>query len=306
MIMAVVEATKTKTHGLEHRRSLNPDAATLLLGLEGASVTHFKADSAGQSTVYTVTSDDCAQACPSCGMLATRRKDYRTTTPRHLSRGSTAVRIRWRKARWYCTADVYTRGSFTEAIPAVPARMRTTTALRDAAGAAACDTGRTVVRARRDLGLSWPTTWRCFTDYAARLLPEDPPHTEAIGIDETRRGKPVWQQNPHTHTCELVADAWHIGFVDAIGGQGLFGQVEGRGRGPGGRRAPGPARRLARAGAPRSHRPVRPFPHRDQPSSAPRADGRRLLPPRPTRPAPPRRPTPAPDMEAVRAPGSQG
>src|SRR5581483_4116321 len=33
---------------------------------------------------------------------------------------------------------------------------------------------------------------------------------------------------PETGKWELVADAWHIGFVDAIGGQGLLGQVEGR------------------------------------------------------------------------------
>jgi transposase len=68
----------------------------------------------------------------------------------------------------------------------------------------------------------------CFEDYAAKVLPEEPPACEAIGIDETRRGKPVWKQNPDTEKWELVADAWHIGFVDAIGGRGLFGQVEGR------------------------------------------------------------------------------
>ncbi|WP_173264610.1 transposase [Streptomyces pacificus] len=38
----------------------------------------------------------------------------------------------------------------------------------------------------------------------------------------------MWKQNPSTGKWELVADAWHIGFVDAIGGRGLFGQVEGR------------------------------------------------------------------------------
>jgi transposase len=110
----------------------------------------------------------------------------------------------------------------------VPARMRTTTVLREAAGAAVCDGGRTVVQAGRDLGLSWPIVQHCLEKYAAQVLPETPPVTSAIGIDETRRGKPVWKQNPTTGKWELVADAWHIGFVDAIGGGGLFGQVEGR------------------------------------------------------------------------------
>ncbi|MEV0495272.1 ISL3 family transposase [Streptomyces atratus] len=85
-----------------------------------------------------------------------------------------------------------------------------------------------MVQAGRDLGLSWPIVQRCLEDYAAKVLSEDPPATSAIGIDETRRGKPVWKQNPSTGKWELVADAWHIGFVDAIGGRGLFGQVEGR------------------------------------------------------------------------------
>lgn len=106
--------------------------------------------------------------------------------------------------------------------------MRTTAAFRRAAGAAVCDGGRSVVQAGQDLGLSWPIVQHCFEDYAAKVLPEEPPVTEAIGIDETRRGKPVWKQNPDTEKWELVADAWHIGFVDAVGGRGLFGQVEGR------------------------------------------------------------------------------
>lgn len=99
-------------------------------------MTHVQDDKAGGSTVYATTSDDSARACPSCGVFATRLKDYRTTTPRHLPCGGRPVSIRWRKTRWYCTEDLCTRSSFTEAIPAVPARMRTTTALRQAAGAA--------------------------------------------------------------------------------------------------------------------------------------------------------------------------
>lgn len=204
------------------------EAATRLLGLEGVSVTQVKDDKAGGSTVYVVTNEESARACPSCGVFSTRLKDYRTTAPRHLSCGGRPVSIRWRKARWHCTELDCDRRSFTESIGQVPAWMRTTGALRRAAGAAVCDGGRSVVQAGRDLGLSWPIVQHCFEDYAAKVLPEEPPVTEAIGIDETRRGKPVWKQNPDTQKWELVADAWHIGFVDAIGGHGLFGQVEGR------------------------------------------------------------------------------
>lgn len=227
--MVVVEATEhEKPTGLNTDDTPTHDAATLLLGLDGVSVTHVQDDNANGLMVYIATSDDSARACPSCGVLATRLKDHRTTTPRHVSCGGKPVRIRWRKARWHCTEDACPRSTFTEAIPALPARMRTTTALRQEAGAAVCDGGRTVVQTGRDLGLSWPTAWCCFTDYAARVLPDDPPMSEAIGIDETRRGKPVWEQDPATGRWAFVADPWHIGFVDAIGGRGLLAQVEGR------------------------------------------------------------------------------
>ncbi|WP_103546550.1 ISL3 family transposase, partial [Streptomyces sp. SM1] len=204
------------------------EAATRLLALEGVSVIKVKDDGSGGSTVYVVTSEDSARACPACGVFATRLKGYRTTRPRHLPCGGRPVSIRWRKARWHCTEPACPRSSFTEAIGQVPAGMRTTRALRHAAGAAVCDGGRTVVQAGRDLSLSWPIVQQCFEDHAAKVLPETPPATEAIGIDETRRGKPVWKQNPATQKWELVADAWHIGFVDAVGGRGLFGQAEGR------------------------------------------------------------------------------
>ncbi|MGY3678350.1 transposase [Streptomyces sp. TE33382] len=52
--------------------------------------------------------------------------------------------------------------------------------------------------------------------------------TRLKGYRTTRRGKSVWKQNPNTGTWELLAGAWHIGFVDAVGGRGLFGQVAGR------------------------------------------------------------------------------
>ncbi|WP_200309702.1 transposase family protein, partial [Streptomyces adelaidensis] len=91
------------------------EAATRLLGLEGVSVIKVKDDEAGGSTVYVVTAEDSARACPSCGIFATRLKDYRTTRPRHLLCGGRPVGIRWRKARWHCAEPACLRGSFTEA-----------------------------------------------------------------------------------------------------------------------------------------------------------------------------------------------
>jgi hypothetical protein len=50
------------------------------------------------------------------------------------------------------------------------------------------------------------------------------PGPSAIGIDETRQGKPVWKQSPARQKWELVTDAWHFRFVDAIGGHILSGR----------------------------------------------------------------------------------
>jgi transposase len=138
------------------------------------------------------------------------------------------VELCWHKSRWHCAEARCHRDSFTEQVRQVQAGARLTAALRREAGRAVADDGRTVVQAGRDLGISWPTAQAAFEEYAAQVLPDQPPATEAVGIDETRRGKPVWKENPETGKWELVADAWHIGFVDAISGQGLLGQVEGR------------------------------------------------------------------------------
>jgi transposase len=51
---------------------------------------------------------------------------------------------------------------------------------------------------------------------------------EVLGIDETRRGRTQWRQNPDSGRWKPVANQWHTGFVDAFGVQGLLGQVEGR------------------------------------------------------------------------------
>jgi transposase len=201
--------------------------ATLLLGLEGLGV--IKVEEAGAGlVVHVATLGEGARACPECGVISTMRKDRRLTRPRQLPYGGRTVELRWHKSRWFCAEALCPRGSFTEQVRPVPAGARLTAALRREAGRAVADDGRTVVQAGRDLGISWPTAQAAFEQYAQQILPDQPPATEVVGIDETRRGKPVWRENPKTGKWELVADAWHIGFVDAVGGQGLFGQVEGR------------------------------------------------------------------------------
>jgi hypothetical protein len=95
--------------------------------------------------------------------------------------------------------------------------------------------------------------------------------------DQRTSGVTAYQGSPRPWPCASPPRA-PIGFGDAVGGRGLFGQVE---------------RRNAASVA-------------DWLSAQPAARGRRLLPHRATRPAPLRRPTPPLHLEAARSSGPQG
>lgn len=202
--------------------------ASRLLGIEGLTVTEVEDTAEGVRLVYAVTSDDVVRRCPSCATVSAHPKCFTTATPRDLDVGGVPVRLVWHKRRWYCRTPACPAGSFTESLPQVPARARVTCRLRQAAGAAVCDGGRTVEQSGRDHGLSWPTVQQAFEQAAAQVLPEAPPATEVLGMDETRRGRARFAVDPHTGAFTQVADRWHTGFVDLTGRHGLLGQVEGR------------------------------------------------------------------------------
>jgi hypothetical protein len=64
--------------------------------------------------------------------------------------------------------------------------------LRQAAVAAVADTGRTIVEAGRDHGVSWPVVAQAFAAHANSVLPDEPEPVAVLRIDEVRRGKPRW------------------------------------------------------------------------------------------------------------------
>lgn len=178
--------------------------------------------------VVLVTDTEAARCCPQCGRPATRSKGRATTRPRDLPVGGRLPRLVWHKRRWYCDEPTCARRSFTEAVPAIPARSRLTCRLREAAGAAVADGGRTVVQSARDHAISWPIASAAFTAHAARVLPEQPGPVSVLGIDEIRRGRPRFVFDEVTGVWRTSVDRWHVGFVDLSGGQGLLGQIEGR------------------------------------------------------------------------------
>jgi len=75
--------------------------------------------------------------------------------------------------------------------------------------------------------VGWATVHDAFIAHVTAPLAAPAPPVRVLGIDETRRGKPIWTQDPDTHRWQLACDRWHTGFVDAAG-TGLLAQVQGR------------------------------------------------------------------------------
>jgi len=201
---------------------------TLLLDLDGLAVARVERLEDGTRRVHLVTADEQARACPECGVFATRVKGSATTRPRDLPYGENGLEFRWHKRRWWCREPGCPRRSFTEQIPQIPAGARITVRLRVAAGRRVRDAGSTVIQAARDLHLSWPTVMGAFRTSAREVVDAPLPEVDVLGIDETRRGKPRWEQDPDSGRWVQTRDRWHTGFVDALGTGGLLGQVEGR------------------------------------------------------------------------------
>jgi transposase len=200
---------------------------TRLLGLEGLAVVKVVEGEHGP-VVHLETADERARACPECGVEAARMKEWVTTRPRDLPVADRPVDLRWRKRRWFCDQDWCRRGTFTEQVDQVRAGARLTERLRSAAGAAVADGGRTIVQSARDHGISWPIVAAAFTAHGVNVLPAQVPKVEHLGMDEIRRGRPRWVWDERGGSWVVIADRWHVGFVDLAGGQGLLGQVEGR------------------------------------------------------------------------------
>ena len=202
------------------------DGTTLLFGLPGVQVERVERLADGTRVVCAITAEETAAACPSCGVLSSSRKRRTATSPKDIPYGEDRIVLQWNKTRWRCREDYCERGSFTEAIPQVPARARTTRRLRTQIGAAIGDAARSVTEVAATRAVSWPTAHRAFADHAQELLTEPAP-TAVLGIDETRRARPRWECCAATGRWVRV-DPWDTGFVDLAGDQGLLGQREGR------------------------------------------------------------------------------
>jgi transposase len=202
--------------------------ATRLFALDGVDVVEVDAEAGGGRTVWVVTADPGAAACPGCGTVSARVKGYVTTRPADLRHGQEQVAVRWVKRRLECREPSCPRKTFTESIAAVPPRCRVTARLRGHAAGLVADGGRTVAQAARECGLSWPVVHEAFADRVGPVLEQPPSLVAHLGIDEHRRGRPRWRIDADSGEYVLLADRWHTCFFDLAGDQGLLGQVEGR------------------------------------------------------------------------------
>ena len=205
------------------------DDASCLLGLAGLKVEGVVLTSAGVKIVQLATDDPDAARCPACQTVSRSGKDWVLTRPKDLPCGGVFALVLWRKRRWRCRSEGCSRGTFTEQVAQVPARMRTTTRLR-AALAVAVEDGRDQAEVAAAHQVSWPTVQRAVVAHGAAELVEPEP-VRVLGMDETRFGRPRWLPDG---VCSdgrircIRTDPWETGFVDIADCQGLLGQVEGR------------------------------------------------------------------------------
>ena len=202
--------------------------ASRLLDLGGLAVDRVASDAFGGRVVHVVTADETASACPRCGVLSVSLKGLVCTRPRDIPYGTRVLRLIWHKRRWRCKEHLCPRASFTESLPAVRARSRLTTRLRTELGYAIAEQGRVVSESATHYGVDWSIVHAAFVEHVRIPLAAPLPPVKVLGIDETRRGKPIWAQDPDTKRWVLAADRWHTGFVDAAGTGGLLAQVQGR------------------------------------------------------------------------------
>ena len=202
--------------------------ASRLLDLDGLAVDRVASDAFGGRVVHLVTADETASACPACGVLSVCLKGRVRTRPRDIPYGTRVLRLIWHKRRWRCKERLCPRASFTESLPAVRARSRLTTRLRTELGYAIAEQGRVVSESATHYGVDWSIVHNAFVEHVRAPLAAPLPPVKVLGIDETRRGKPIWVRDPDTKRWVLAADRWHTGFVDSAGTGGLLAQVEGR------------------------------------------------------------------------------
>ena len=161
------------------------DAATILFNLPDYRVIS-TAVIAGRRQVIIET--DQLPGCPSCGVIASRRKERRLQRLRDIPVAG-PVDVLWSKYRWYCEESACDRLSFFESTPQVPRRARSTSRLRDQLVDAVIRSGRAVSETAAGFAVSWWMVRAAVSDTARpERMTASTSWSRSLAVERARRG----------------------------------------------------------------------------------------------------------------------
>ncbi|UYY80399.1 transposase [Arthrobacter sp. YA7-1] len=200
------------------------DAATSIFNLPGYRVISTSLSPDGGRRVIVET--DQPPGCPTCGVVASRRKERRFQRIRDIPVAG-PVEVLWSKYRWYCEEPACERLSFFESTPQVPRRARSTGRLRDQLVEAVIRSGRAVSETAAAFAVSWWMVRVALNEACFLTLPDvDRLSPRMLGIDEHRFRSVRYFQDPESKAWTRF-EPWMTTIVDLDTGQ-VLGVVDGR------------------------------------------------------------------------------
>lgn len=200
------------------------DAATSIFNLPDYRVISTSLSPDGGRRVIVET--DQPPGCPTCGVVASRRKERRFQRIRDIPVAG-PVEVLWSKYRWYCEEPACERLSFFESTAQVPRRARSTGRLRDQLVDAVIRSGRAVSETAASFAVSWWMVRVALNEACFLTLPDvDQLSPRMLGIDEHRFRSVRYFQDPESKAWTRF-EPWMTTIVDLDTGQ-VLGVVDGR------------------------------------------------------------------------------
>lgn len=199
------------------------DPATILFNLPDYRVIATTLTPRGRQVIVET---DQPPGCPSCGVIAVRRKERRLQRLRDIPVAG-PVEVLWSKYRWHCDEPACVRLSFFESTDQVPYRARSTTRLRNHLVDAVIRSGRAVSETAAGFAVSWWMVRAALNEASLLRLPDvDALSPRMLGIDEHRFRSVRYFQDPATKSWTRC-EPWMTTIVDLDTGQ-VLGVVDGR------------------------------------------------------------------------------
>lgn len=176
------------------------DAATTLFNLPDYRVISTTVTANGYRQV--LVESEQPPGCPSCGLVATRRKERSSQRIRNIPVAG-RIEVVWQKYRWHCQELACERLSFFESTTQVPSRARSTGRLRDHLVDAVMRSGRAMSETAAGFAVSWWMVRAAVNEVFLLTLPDvDLIRPRMLGIDEHGFRSVRYFKDPDTQ-------AWH-------------------------------------------------------------------------------------------------